>query len=505
MEKTKIRNQNEGYMTVFACLLFLVLLSLIFLCLDGIRIHQADSKSKMIAVGAGEHILANYNIPLAKRYHIYFLDSEMEGRIENRVNRYYQTMCMPSQAGFLTGNPLLNLEVKEIKAESFGTMQEQKCLYLKHQIREYMKYDTTKDFLLNTVNQSSEQINRQNQQIRDMKEILDQKESAASQAESGQSSASPSTPSEKTVIKEAADRARKNDPRNIIHQVIKGGVLEFVTDERPISEKYISPLSLPSGSQKEKNSDFSIHSFRGIKEMQNLLKEIKVSDLTEHNLTYLYIKKYFNSYGKEEPVDKTVLDYEMEYILGGQESDRENLRYTVDRLLLMRFAMNCVCAFQDPELNSQALAMAAALAGIAGLPPVVEGIKYTILGAVSFGEALMDVRNLMNGGKVPVIKTGADWKLSVTGASALLEKENSKPTEGLSYEEYLLLLLAVQPDKNRMYLRMQDLMQVNICQEQPEFRIEQCRFGFRMESRVQVTTWFGHGTYDFRNNRVYSY
>lgn len=501
-------SHNGGYMTIFSCLLFLVMLSLIFLCLDGIVIHQADSRSKTIAVGAGEHILANYNVPLAKRYHLYFLDSEMEDKISDRVEKYYKCMLMPSTSGFLKKNPLLRMSIKEIRVESFGTMQEQKCLYLRHQIREYMKYDSTKDLLLNTINRSAEQMKSQTKQMGDMRQVLEEKETAVSEAEKEEPSNSTFTPSEMKAREEAAASAKKKDPRKTVRKIIKSGVLGFVTTGRTISKKQISPISLPSGSQKEKNLDFSRYSFNEIKEIKNLLKEpqiIKPADLLEASLACNYIKKHFNSYGKEEPIENTVLNYEMEYIIGGQESDKQNLRYTVNRLIVMRCALNFVYAMKDPELNSEALTMATALAGILGLPPVIEGIKYTILGAVSFAEALIDVQNLLKGEKVPIIKTKASWNLSVTDVSTAVESESGTDESGLLYEEYLALLLLTQPNKNRMYLRMQDLMQVNICQEQPEFQIEKCRFGFKMDAQTQVKTWFGHGSYKFNNNRTFSY
>lgn len=496
---------NEGYMTIFGCLLFLVILSMIFLCLDGIMIHQAESRSKEIAVGAGEHILANYNYLLAKRYHLYFLDSEMEDKIEARVQNYYETILTPSSNRFLHSHPFLNMKVKKIQTKSFGTMQEQKCLYLRHEIREYMKYDTTKDVLLDTIDQSAEQINRKNEQIRDMKEFLGQKEESVSQADAGQNTSSTLTPSEKKAKKEAEASAKKNDPRRLVQKIIKDGVLEFVTDNKEISEKYIPPIDLPSGSQQEKNLDFSSYSFQGIKEMKNLFKEVKLADVSEHSLACLYIKKHFNSYGKEEPLEAAVLDYEMEYMIGGRDSDKENLRDTVNRLILMRFAFNSIYAFKDPELNSQALTIATGLAGITGIPPLIEGIKYTVLGAVSFGEALLDVKNLMEGNQVPMIKTKNSWKLSVTGTAKGMEEGIGKNTSGLSYEEYLLLLLLMKPNKNKMYLRMQDLMQVNICEEQPGFQIEKCRFGFQMDSVIELGTRFGHGNYEFKNNRTFCY
>ena len=49
------------------------------------------------------------------------------------------------------------------------------------------------------------------------------------------------------------------------------------------------------------------------------------------------IDKFGNAANKKK---NTVLDYEMEYLLGGKASDKDNLEYVIGRIRILRFAVN---------------------------------------------------------------------------------------------------------------------------------------------------------------------
>jgi hypothetical protein len=502
MSKTE---KNGGYMTILASLLFLVTISVLFIILNQMVIHQGEAKSRIVQVGAGEHILANYNVPLAERYHLYFLDPRMEGNMESRAKKYYQEVFSPNSLFLLGSSTLIKMKVKDIQIESYGTMQEQKYLYLRHEIREFMKYDTAKDLLSKIIGDSAEEVEEQNNVLEDLKGNIGEAEDEAEQAQQEESTETALAPTEQQELARAD--AQKNDPRKIIKEILSNGVLTFVMDGKEVSDKTIPTESLPSGILKEKNEEFSTNLFENISEMKSSLSQMDgkkaVRNLTDQVYTYAYTQKYFNYYGKEEKIEDTVLDYELEYILGGQESDKGNLKYVVHRLLLLRFALNMVYAVTSKELKAQALVTAEALSlGVQGVAQVVE---YAILGAVSFAEALLDVKNLIKGNQVPILKSKDSWKLSLSNVAAIKEEGNDKDQKGLTYEQYLLLILALRTSRDKLYLRMQDIMQTNIRQEQSDFLINQCRFGITMKSKVQVKNWFSRKYTTFQNQRVFSY
>ena len=112
----------------------------------------------------------------------------------------------------------------------------------------------------------------------------------------------------------------------------------------------------------------------------------------------------------------------------GEKEDRQNLAEAAARLLAVREGLNLVHILGDGNKRAQARELAAAIVGVSGLLPLVEVVAVLVMGVWALGEALVDVRTLLAGGKVPLIKSGEDWNLSL---DQLLERtrEAMKATE----------------------------------------------------------------------------
>lgn len=62
----------------------------------------------------------------------------------------------------------------------------------------------------------------------------------------------------------------------------------------------------------------------------------------------------------------------------------------------------------------------------------------------SFAEAIVDVRTLLSGGNIPIIKNSESWTLEFSQIADFLDGDlflTAKENNGLSYDEYLRLLL----------------------------------------------------------------
>ena len=68
----------------------------------------------------------------------------------------------------------------------------------------------------------------------------------------------------------------------------------------------------------------------------------------------------------------------------------------------------------------------------------------------------------------------------------------------MTYEEYLFLMLALQ-NTEQLHYRMLDIMQLNIQEDIPEFRIENCV----VEFEVQVTIQENDRQWHFQNSEGY--
>ena len=194
------------------------------------------------------------------------------------------------------------------------------------------------------------------------------------------------------------------------------------------------------------------------------------------------------------PSQDGLLRYQMEYILCGRGSDRENLEGTAARLLMIREASNAVYLFSDEERMGRVHLVAAAASLLLLSPGLEEPVANALALAWSYLESVQDVRTLMTGGKVPVQKTAQSWQTGLhellTPLTAIRER-NSK--EGIDYDGYLqgLLLLEGSTVKTQ---RTMDVMEMDIRRITGDsgFGMDFCLDTFRMMAEAEACgTKFG--------------
>ena len=200
--------------------------------------------------------------------------------------------------------------------------------------------------------------------------------------------------------------------------------------------------------------------------------------LAERLFTGEYCGQFFRHFLDEAPGNEMGMAYQMEYLVCGEMEDRENLGEAAARLLALREGLNLIHILGDAGKRAQARELAAVIVGASGLLPLVEVVAVLVMGVWALGEALADVKALFAGGKVPLIKSGEDWKLSLDqllalGAEGQLGAETQE--KGLGYESYLKLLLFAAEPETLLY-RMMDMMQDTIGREEPGFLMEKCAY-----------------------------
>lgn len=189
-----------------------------------------------------------------------------------------------------------------------------------------------------------------------------------------------------------------------------------------------------------------------------------------------YVLRFFNRYGDGDPEDGCCA-YETEYILYGHAGDQENLAAVVGRLLAVREGMNLIHILSDTTKREAARGLAMAIVGGTGILPLVDVVAFFIMGVWALGEALLDVRTLLDSGKVPFMKNQESWRLGLEGLldmgkSGKLTDDTSNDT-GMDYRAYLRMLLFFGHGPGTDY-RMMDMIQANLRKEQEGFRIDHC-------------------------------
>lgn len=206
-----------------------------------------------------------------------------------------------------------------------------------------------------------------------------------------------------------------------------------------------------------------------------------------------YILEKF-SHAMEKKSEKRNLDYEIEYFLCGKESDVENLKSTVNQLLMFRFAMNYKYLLSDIQKQQEAESMAVTISLLLMNPELEQAIKQVLLILWSFGESVMDIRSLLSGKKCAFNKKTEDWQLQLSGLFRLGTEEDMQEggdTEnGLTYQQYLQILLFLKSG-TELTMRTLDRVEQNLIQEKGLlfFRADYCVTKIKLHNTTGI--WNG--------------
>ncbi len=223
------------------------------------------------------------------------------------------------------------------------------------------------------------------------------------------------------------------------------------------------------------------------------------SDLLEQFLFFTYCTRYFGHYGQEKQAG--ALTYQMEYLLAGKQKDTDNLRDVMLLIGDLREMANMIYLYQDSVKNKEAEAIAQVLAAIILMPETMELFKALVIMGWAYAESIYDLKQLYNGKRVPLLKTSTTWHSGLLGAlRGEMETEEMKTT-GLCYEDYLILLSALQ-DPNVIVGRAMNLVESDIRQTSgnSHFRLDACYVS--VQAKVTVKSTYG---YEFMIERKKQY
>lgn len=203
-----------------------------------------------------------------------------------------------------------------------------------------------------------------------------------------------------------------------------------------------------------------------------------------------YILETFGSATETHGKDRN-LDYEIEYMISGKNSDEENLRSVVRQLFCFRLAMNYVYLLSDAKKQGEVEVMALALAAVALHPEVAEGLKQILLLLWCFGESVMDLRALLSGKRIALMKTEETWQLSLASVfrigSGEDEMEGMDVEGGMTYMQYLQILLFMKGEEE-LTMRTLDRIEQNVRFEkgQSYFHADQCVTKLKIKSTAEI-------------------
>lgn len=211
-----------------------------------------------------------------------------------------------------------------------------------------------------------------------------------------------------------------------------------------------------------------------------------------------YLEEKLNSaVGKK--TDGRSLDYELEYLISGKNTDEENLRDVVRQLLLVRMGLNYAYLMTDAQKKGEADVMALTLATIAMVPEAKDAVKQLLLLLWAVGESTVDVRSLLGGKRIPAVKSSSNWVLPLSSVftfwASKMEYEAGEQEKALDYGAYLQILLYMKNQKE-LTMRALDRVEENLRFEKKKsfFFADYCITKIRLQNQTEL--WNGC-TYSF--------
>ncbi len=453
---------RRGSITVFLSLTLVLLLSLVFSLLEGARVKCLDARAQLVTELATQSLFSNYHSGIWEDYHLLFLDVGLGE--EEFSTEYLVSFAMTAADDNLSVEEdslaqgawdLIKITAASVLMEEYQLATDDAGQVFLSQVAAQMKLEAVSDALtslLQLQSQSETTKEQEEQGAADWESALEAIEEAEEmktrQEEASEEDEEEGETEDLSVLGEVEETDVEN-PMEYVAQLRASSVLTLV-------------LSDPGNLSGSSLADSNVLLKRDLEEGN--WEEEAATGTTDRLLLQYYIQNYFSNYvvTAEKGAQEKVLSYEMEYLIAGKTTDSENLELVVYELLAMREAANFITILQDGEKTALALSIATAAVGFTGVVLLVKAVQIGILLAWAFIESVLDIRSLLDGGKVPLIKTTEQWTSDLTNTRAVVESttQTEDSSSGLTYTQYLQMLLFLQSDKTLCY-RCMDLIERN--------------------------------------------
>lgn len=445
----------KGSMTVFAAMTFMLIASFLFALLEAARIDMLRQYVDMTSELATESVFAEYQRTLWEDYRLLCLDGAYgeasfaeeypEGVLGARVRKNIK------QQG--EGSRIMELKLVSSKMKQYQFLTDEEGRVFLHAAAGYMQQNLPMELMqelyerytdgqtINEEYQIGDSIEKAGQAIREARE--EQTENQRSRARQ-------------------TEEIQQNSLEEVLSWKDSFGLGTVVADIDVLSTKAIDVADTI--------------------EKRNLLngtwEATPEISWYEKILVTEYAENYLSNYIDEK--DERALSYELEYVLGGKGSDRENLSEVVERLLLMREAANVLHIISDTDKRVMTGEMAVSLAGFTANPAIVKVVEYGVIAAWAYVESVLDVRALLHGDSIAFVKNREQWTSSLLHMPQLLNGNlrAADCEEGWKYQDYVKGFLYLLAEKKLAY-RMMDVMEQNL---RRVYEYRNCRMDYMLSA-----------------------
>lgn len=454
---------KQGEVTAFLSMVFILLISFISGILQIVSIQTAKNISRLETDRAIFSVFGEYEKTLLEDYHVFALEGSYgsgDYKEENILRRMHYYGSTDTQ---------YEITAVQYLTDNFGQA-------FREQVLAYMEQKFGIGMIRNITGMTEEW---KHQEIKG-KDMEEKEKSFLDRL---------------NEIKESSEQEIEEDPFTCMEEIEKSGLLSVVLPKemklsgREVSlEKQASYRRLTSG-----RGSFPM---RG--NMDGIEEKLLYNEYVLRCFENAGMERNGESQDEEEKKQKPLL-YEVEYILEGKKSDRENLEAVLMKIFLIRMALNYAYLMGAAEKQTEAKALAVTISIILLNPELEEPLSQLILLAWAAGESIVDIRTLLSGKKAPLLKNSGNWQVSLFSLFTLGKgSENMQGNgaeEGISYEEYLRAFLFLK-DKESITMRTIDRIEENLSEvrKMEFFRADQCITKIQTKNTMKL---YGNITYDY--------
>ncbi|MFI3200068.1 MAG: DUF5702 domain-containing protein [Eubacteriales bacterium] len=430
---------KKGSITITLSFLVVILLSLFLTILNGIQMRAIEMRTSMILEMGMDSIFAEYNRELLEQYNLFYIDASYgsENRGIDAVSIHLRSMMeknirVPES---LSSADLIGFTVEDIEPISYHIASDFDGYSVREQAISYQK-DTTGISVIEYILNEFEVMKYFNLDSRNIKEEQRQLEAQAST----------SLPSEYGF--------------QINH------MLTFFGNELGTISEVELDLT--------QSTFYRMRDIGVYKEADIPTSSLSVVDMAEEILFQEYLFDHCSYYGNE--LDKSHLKYQMEYIIAGGSSDAINLNAILTALFAIREVSNFIHLIGDQEKTNIVKVVSTSVAAVLFIPSSEPILRLLLQGIWATYESSLDIKALIKGEKVPLLKSDATWKSDFgEGLSFSPVSNNQNDSTGLSYKEYLHLLLILTNSDEKVY-RFMDVVELDIQQTEynEKFLMDSC-------------------------------